>query len=92
MANIQGEYVDYNRRLSAVEEERSLRRDIQDHDARRTFIVTALNEGIELSTIALLTSHSDMKAMMPYIKLHLKGAGKVIDAIDAVFDKAEDGE
>lgn len=92
LANIQGEYVDYNRRLSAVEEERSLRRDIQDHDARRTFIVTALNEGIELSTIALLTSHSDMKAMMPYIKLHLKGAGKVIDAIDAVFDKAEDGE
>ena len=49
--------------------------------------VTALNEGEDVTTIALLTSHSDLKAMMPYIQLHNKGKGKVIDAIDAAFER-----
>ena len=36
--------------------------------------------------IALLTSHSDLKAMQPYVQLHSKGKDRVIDAIDAAFD------
>lgn len=86
-AEIEGVYVDYQCRLSETTEVHSLRKDIQSHDARRTFVVTALNEGEELPTIALLTSHSDLKAMMPYIILHHKGKSKVIDAIDAAFDR-----
>lgn len=86
-AEIEGVYVDYQCRLSKTTEVHSLRKDIQSHDARRTFVVTALNEGEELPTIALLTSHSDLKAMMPYILLHHKGKSKVIDAIDAAFDR-----
>ena len=89
VAEIEGEYVDYQCRLSETTEVRSLRKDIQSHDARRTFVVTALNEGEDVTTIALLTSHSDLKAMMPYIQLHNKGKGKVIDAIDAAFDRTD---
>ena len=89
VAQIEGEYVDYQCRLSETTEVRSLRKDIQGHDARRTFVVTALNEGEDVTTIALLTSHSDLKAMMPYIQLHNKGKSKVIDAIDAAFDRTD---
>ena len=89
VAEIEGEYVDYQCRLSETTEVHSLRKDIQSHDARRTFVVTALNEGEDVTTIALLTSHSDLNAMMPYIQLHNKGKGKVIDAIDAAFDRTD---
>lgn len=87
VADIQGVYVNYKCRLNDTIEEKELRRDIESHDARRTFIVMALNEGIDLQTIALLTSHSDLKAMQPYTRLHNKGKNKVIDAIDAALDK-----
>jgi site-specific recombinase XerD len=86
IAGIEGEYVDYQCRLSEVEEVYSLRRDMQSHDARRTFVVMALNMGIDLNTIALLTSHSDLKAMRPYVQLNDKGKDKVIDAINAAFE------
>ena len=86
IAGIEGEYVDYQCRLSEIEEVRSLRRDMQSHDARRTFVVMALNMGIDLNTIALLTSHSDLKAMRPYVQLNDKGKDKVIDAINAAFE------
>ena len=86
-ADIQGKYVNYLCRLGETIEHTEYRRDIQSHDARRTFVVMALNEGIDLHTIALLTSHSDLKAMEPYVKLHSKGKDKVINAIDAVFEK-----
>ena len=78
--------MDYQCRLSEVEEVYSLRRDMQSHDARRTFVVMALNMGIDLNTIALLTSHSDLKAMRPYVQLNDKGKDKVIDAINAAFE------
>ena len=86
IAGIEGEYVDYQCRLSEIEEVYSLRRDMQSHDARRTFVVMALNMGIDLNTIALLTSHSDLKAMRPYVQLNDKGKDKVIDAINAAFE------
>ena len=85
-ADIEGKYVNYLCRLGETTEQKEYRRDIQSHDARRTFVVMALNERIDLHTIALLTSHSDLKAMEPYVKLHSKGKDKVIDAIDAAFE------
>ena len=51
-------------------------------NARRTFVVTALNEGIELDLIAQITSHSDVEVMRPYIASTRKGKQKVIDALD----------
>ena len=85
-ADIQGEYVSYHCSLNTRTETREPRRDIESHDARRTFVVMALNEGVDLNTIALLTSHSDIRTMQPYVKLYDKGKNKVIDAIDAAFD------
>ena len=84
-ADIKGVYRNYLCRLGSTEEVFEYRRDIESHDARRTFVVTALNEGVDLQTIALLTSHSDLKAMQPYVQLHSKGKDRVIDAIDAAF-------
>ena len=87
-ADIQGEYLNYVCRFNeAPQEVREPRRDIQSHDARRTFVVMALNEGVDLNTIALLTSHSDIKTMHPYVKLYDKGKNKVIDAINAAFEQ-----
>lgn len=86
LIDLQGVYTDYECRLSTITENTTPRKDIQSHDARRTFIVTALNEGVDVNVIALITSHSDIKVMMPYIKLHQKGTDKVIDAIDAIFE------
>lgn len=56
--------------------------DLTSHTARRTFVVTALNEEADLNMIAIITSHSDFNAMKPYIKANLKGTNKVIDAMD----------
>ena len=50
--------------------------------ARRTFVVTALNEGIELDLIAQITSHSDVEVMRPYIASTRKSKQKVVDALD----------
>lgn len=86
LIDLEGEYTDYECRLAQITEKKTPRKHLQSHDARRTFIVTALNEGIDTNTIALITSHSDIKVMMPYIKLHQKGTDKVIDAIDAIFE------
>lgn len=93
LADIQGVYVDYQCRLTETTEVHSLRRDIQSHDARRTFVVTAINEGVEPEIISLLTSHSDFKSMLPYIQLNSKGKNKVIDSLDAaVARNNEDDE
>jgi hypothetical protein len=61
------------------------------HTARRTFIVTALNEGVSTNLITLITSHSDYKAMTPYIKATMKGTGSVINAIDKTYTNNNNG-
>lgn len=40
---------------------------ISTHCARRTFVVTALQLGVDPLTITKITGHSDIKAMKPYI-------------------------
>lgn len=84
LANLQGEWIDYQYRLDRVEEIKTPKADLTSHTARRTFVVTALNEGIELDLIAQITSHADIEVMRPYITATRKGKQKVIDALDKV--------
>ena len=86
LINMKGEYVDYKCKLGEITEERSPRKDIQSHDARRSFVVMAINLGVDPQTVALLTSHSDLRVMQPYIALHNKTKDKVIDMINAAFE------
>lgn len=68
---MQGEWIDYQYKLDKVEDVKIPKSDLTSHTARRTFVVTALNEGIEegieLDLIAQITSHSDVEVMRPYI-------------------------
>ena len=82
LAELKGEWVDYQYKLEKVEEVKTPKSDLTSHTARRTFVVTALNEGIELDLIAQITSHSDVEVMRPYIASTRKGKQKVIDALD----------
>ena len=52
------------------------------YKARRTFIVTAINENVDPTLISLITSHSDLKSMKPYITKNAKGAARVIEALN----------
>lgn len=83
-ANLQGEWIDYQYRIDKVEEVKTPKSDLTSHTARRTFVVLALNRGIQLDLIAQITSHSDIKAMQPYIAATQLGKQQVIDAIDNV--------
>ncbi len=91
-ANLQGEWIDYQYRLNEKITVKVPKRDLTTHTARRTFIVTAMNEGIPLDLIALITSHSDVKAMKPYIRMNTKGADKVIAALDKASKDQESEE
>lgn len=82
LANLQGEWIDYEYRLNEEIIIRTPKQNLESHTARRTFITTAYEEGVELDLIALLTSHSDVSAMKPYFTIGEKGATKVVDAID----------
>ena len=73
---------DYEFRLQEKIEVRIPKEDLASHTARRTFVVTAYNEGVPLDLIMLITSHSDVKAMKPYLKGNLKGSNRVIEALN----------
>ena len=55
------------------------------HTARRTFIVQAVNGGATTDQVALLTSHSDVKQMLPYLTITKKTKASVISIIDSVM-------
>ena len=81
-ANLQGEWIDYEYRLNEKIVVKIPKSDLTTHTARRTFVVTALNEGVDLELIALITSHSVLATMKPYIKANRRGSDLVIDAIN----------
>ena len=81
-AELKGEWIDYEYRLNEKIIVKVPKQNLSSHTARRTFIVTAMNEGVSLDLIALITSHSDVKAMRPYIKMNMRGTDKVIAALD----------
>ena len=84
-AGLTGEWVDHQWRLDKEFEIRHSKKDLGTHVARRTFISTAINEGVLPELIALVTSHSDLKEMAPYIGLSPSGAIKVTNAIDKAY-------
>lgn len=84
-AGLSGEWVDHQWRLDKEFEIRHPKKDLGTHVARRTFISTVINEGVSPELIALVTSHSDLKEMAPYIGLSPSGAIKVTDAIDEAY-------
>lgn len=88
-AELQGEWVDYEYRLNERIEIRTPKKNLESHTARRTFITTALSQGVDPYLIARVSSHSDLKDMKPYLALTGDGAQKVIDAIDLALARAK---
>jgi site-specific recombinase XerD len=84
---LRGEWIDYEYRLNELIEVHTPKSDLSTHTARRTFVVTALNQGVTAEKIMQITSHSDYNAMKPYIKATLEGSNSVIDAIDKTYSK-----
>ena len=73
LAELKGEWIDYQYKLDKVEEVKTPKTELTSHTARRTFVVTALNEGVELDLIAQINSHSDLDNMRTYIASTRKG-------------------
>ena len=86
-AALKGEWIDYEYRLTEKIIVKTPKEDLATHTARRTFIVTAINENVDPALIALVTSHSDLKSMKPYITKNAKGVARVIAALDAADRK-----
>lgn len=82
VVNLEGEWIDYEYRLTEKIVVRIPKKDLTTHTARRTFVVTAMNEGVDLELISAITSHSVIASMKPYIKANRRGTDLVIDAID----------
>lgn len=82
LAKLEGEWIDYQFRLAEEIKVKTPKADLESHTARRTFIVTAINEGVAPSLIIQITGHSDYKAMKPYIEKTRRGTSQVIDALD----------
>lgn len=92
-AGLTGEWIDYEYRLNEKIVVKIPKKDLTTHTARRTFVVTAMNEGVDLELISAITSHSVIASMKPYIKANRRGTDLVIDAIDrAGEEKDEDNE
>lgn len=81
-AELQGEWTDYQYRLDKVEVVKIPKANLTSHSARRTFVVTALNEGKPLDLISQITSHADVEIMRPYIASTNRGKQTIIDALD----------
>ena len=86
LEELKGEWIDYQYKLDKIEEVKTPKTELTSHTARRTFVVTALNEGVELDLIAQINSHSDFDNMRPYIVSTRKGKQKVIDALDSATE------
>jgi len=87
VAGLRGEWMDFEYKLQEKIVVKTPKDQLSTHTARRTFVVTAMNEGMDLNMIAMITSHSDLKAMKPYIKANTKGTDMVIDAMDRATTK-----
>lgn len=81
-AELEGEWTDYEYRLNEKIEIKTPKKDLSSHTARRTFVVTAYNAGVPIDLIAMVTSHSDMRAMRPYLKATPKGSQMAVDAFE----------
>ena len=85
VAGLKGEWKDEEYRLDKKEIAHIPKDELSTHTARRTFVVLAYNSGVPLERIAMITSHSDVSKMKPYIKVLTQSTDKVIDAIDDII-------
>ncbi len=88
-AGLTGEWKDHQWRLDKEIVVHHPKKDLGTHVARRTFISTAINEGVSPELIALISSHSSLKEMRPYIGMSPTGAIRVTDAFDDAFGEKE---
>ena len=88
LARLEGYWIDYEYKLNKKIEVRVPKTELASHTARRTFVVIAIEAGISPEIVALATSHSDLSAMKPYIKLTNKGVSKVTDAVSNAIEEA----
>lgn len=86
-AGLQGYWTDYRYKLDKVDDDKKPKAALTSHTARRTFVVTALNEGVPLDLVAQITSHADIDIMRPYIAATSKGKQKVIAALDKAIEE-----
>lgn len=82
ISKLEGEWTDYEYRLTEKIEIKTPKKNLSSHTARRTFIVTSYNAGVSIDLIAMVTSHSDMRAMRPYLKATPKGSQTAVDAFE----------
>lgn len=83
VAKLKGEWIDYEYRLDKEEIKRIPKEDLSTHTARRTFVSLAHAAGSTLEEISMITSHSDVGKMTPYLKVLPGATDKVIDALDS---------
>lgn len=88
LAKLEGYWIDYEYKLNKKIEVKVPKTELASHTARRTFVVIAIEAGISPEIVALATSHSDLNAMKPYIKLTNKGVSKVTDAVSNAIEEA----
>lgn len=88
LAELEGFWIDYEYKLNKKFEIKVPKSELASHTARRTFVVTAIEAGISPEIVALATSHSDLRAMKPYIKITNKGVSKVTTAVSNAIEEA----
>lgn len=91
-ADLKGFWVDKQWRLNQSFEIKHPKKELGTHVARRTFISTAINEGVTPEIVALVSSHASLEEMKPYIGLSDEGALAAIQRVDKALSKIQNGE
>ena len=86
LAEIEGEWNDVHFAGNQKVEITVQRKELTSHVARRTFVSYALNHNVPVEVVALATSHSSVKEMMPYLNLTQRGMQGMKDVIDTMID------
>ena len=84
IADFKGEWRDMSFQGSERIEKIIPRTHLTTHVARKTFVSYALNKGISQEIVALATSHSDVKEMIPYLGITKEGKEQMRDKFNEI--------
>ena len=84
IADFKGEWRDMSFQGSERIEKIIPRTHLTTHVARKTFVSYALNKGISQDIVALATSHSDVKEMIPYLGITKEGKEKMREKFNEI--------
>lgn len=84
IAGFKGEWRDVSFQGSERIEKIIPRTHLTTHVARKTFVSYALNMGISQEIVALATSHSDVKEMIPYLGITKEGKEQMRDKFNEI--------